>query len=127
MSKTSKSSHFPNFTKSRVNYFLLFLSKNQPRQEESYQSNVIRLNELQRFRDEITNKLKKARLALAIQQSKLKEMRKGKVRQQSSIKTKVFAVLKEIGVITSLSKDSIKQNCSFNCIVMVMCSHIVYY
>ncbi len=29
--------------------------------------------------------------------------------------------------ITSLSKDSIKQNCSFNCIVMVMCSHIVYY
>ncbi len=67
-------------------------------QVESYQSNVIRLNELQRFRDEITNKLKKERLALANQQSKLKEMRKGKVRQQSSIETQVFAVLKEIGV-----------------------------
>jgi hypothetical protein len=67
-------------------------------QEESYQSNVIRLNELQRFRDGIANKLKKAHLTLANQQSKLKEMRKGRVRQQSSIRTQVFAVLKEIGV-----------------------------
>jgi hypothetical protein len=67
-------------------------------QEDSCQSNVIRLNKLQSSRDAIANKLKKARLALAKQQSKLNEMRKGKVRQQSSIETKVFAVLKEIGV-----------------------------
>ena len=49
-------------------------------QDDSYQSNVIRLNELQRSRDAIANKLKKARLALVNQQSKLNEMRKGKVR-----------------------------------------------
>ena len=67
-------------------------------QDDSYQSNVICLNELQRSRDAIANKLKKAHLAVANQQSKLNEMRKGKVRQQSSIETKVFAVLKEIGV-----------------------------
>jgi hypothetical protein len=67
--------------------------------EESYQSNVILLNKPQRSRDAITNKLKKgASLTLANQQSKLNEMRKGKVRQQSSIETKVFALLKEIGV-----------------------------
>ena len=76
----------------------LVVASQDDMQEESYQSNVIRLNELQRFRDEMANKLKKARLALANQQSKLKEMRKGKVRQQSSIETQVFAVLKEIGV-----------------------------
>ncbi len=35
---------------------------------------------------------------MAKQQTKLNEMRKGKVRRQSSIETKVFAVLKEIGV-----------------------------
>ncbi len=29
--------------------------------------------------------------------------------------------------ITNPSKDSIKQNCSFNCILMVICTHIVYY
>ncbi len=31
MSKTSKSSHFPNSTKSRVNFFYFFFSKTQPR------------------------------------------------------------------------------------------------
>jgi hypothetical protein len=67
-------------------------------QDDSYQSNMIRLNELQRSRDAIANKLKKAHLALANQQSKLNEMQKGKVRQQLSIETKVFVVLKEIGV-----------------------------
>jgi hypothetical protein len=35
---------------------------------------------------------------LAEQQTKLNEMRKGKVRRQSSIETKVFEVLREIGV-----------------------------
>jgi hypothetical protein len=57
-------------------------------QDESYQSNLMRLNELQCSRDAIANKLKKARLALANQQSKLNEMQKGKVRQQSSIEKK---------------------------------------
>jgi hypothetical protein len=43
-------------------------------------------------------KLKKARRTLANQQTKLKEMRRAKVRGQQSIETKVFKVLKEIGV-----------------------------
>jgi hypothetical protein len=57
-------------------------------QDDSYQSNVIRLNELQRSRDAIANKLKKARLALVNQQSKLNEMRKGKVRHSRASKQK---------------------------------------
>ncbi len=66
--------------------------------EVTYHSNVIQLNKLQAFCDAIVNKLKKARCTLAKQQTKLNKMRKGKVRRQSSIKTKVFAVLKEITV-----------------------------
>jgi hypothetical protein len=46
----------------------------------------------------MVNKLKKARRTLADHQAKLKEMRQAKVRGQQSIKTKVFKVLKEIGV-----------------------------
>ena len=46
----------------------------------------------------MVNKLKKARCTLADYQTKLKEMRKAKVRGQQSIETKVFKVLKEIGV-----------------------------
>ncbi len=66
--------------------------------ELTYHSNVIQLNNLQAVCNAIVNKLKKARHTLAEQQTKLNEMRKGKVRQQSSIETKVITVLKEIGV-----------------------------
>jgi hypothetical protein len=64
----------------------------------TYCSNVIQLNNLQAVRNTIVNKLNKAQCTLAEQQTKLNKMRKGKVRRQSSIETKVFAVLKEIGV-----------------------------
>jgi hypothetical protein len=54
---------------------------------------------LQEFRKStFANKLQKARKTLASQQGKLKEMRRAKVRGQQSIETKVFRVLKEIGV-----------------------------
>jgi hypothetical protein len=76
---------------------LIVVSEGDDR-EANYQSNVIILNSLQSSRDGIVNKLKKARRTLANQQSKLNGMRKGKVRQQSSLETKVFAVLKEFGV-----------------------------
>jgi len=46
----------------------------------------------------MVNKLKKARCTLADYQTKLKEMRQGKVTGQQSIETKVFKVLKVIGV-----------------------------
>jgi hypothetical protein len=45
----------------------------------------------------IVNKLRKARSTLAHQQTKLKEMQ-NTIRGQKSIETKVFKVLKEIGV-----------------------------
>jgi len=59
---------------------------------------MIELNPLQNFRDGMVNKLKKACRVLADHQAKLKEMRRAKVRGQHSIETKVFKVLKEIGV-----------------------------
>jgi hypothetical protein len=59
----------------------------------------INLNTLQEFRKStFADKLQKARKTLASQQGKLKEMRRTKVRGQLSIETKVFRVLKEIGV-----------------------------
>ena len=66
--------------------------------EVTYHSNVIELKKIQAVRDSIVNKLKKARRSLAEQQTKLHDMRKVKVRGQQSIETKVFKVLKEIGV-----------------------------
>jgi hypothetical protein len=66
--------------------------------EATYTSNMIKLTALQNFRDNMANKLKKARRTLTDHQAKLKEMRKAKVRGQQSIETKVFKVLKEIGV-----------------------------
>ena len=59
---------------------------------------MIELNPLQNFRDGMVNKLKKACRVLADHQAKLKEMRQAKVRGQHSIETKVFKLLKEIGV-----------------------------
>ncbi len=76
---------------------LIVVSEGDDR-EANCQSKVIILNNLQSSRDGTVNKLEKARRTLADQQSKLNEMRKGKVRRQSNLETKVFAVLKEIGV-----------------------------
>jgi hypothetical protein len=57
------------------------------------------LKALQDFRKKtFADKLQKARQMLADQQSKLKEMRRVKVRRQHSIETKLFRVLKEVGV-----------------------------
>ena len=44
------------------------------------------------------DKLQRAWQILADQQSKLKEMRRAKVRRQHSIETQLFQVLKEVGV-----------------------------
>ena len=59
---------------------------------------MIKLGQLQKVRDGMVKKLEKARRTLTEQQTKLMEMRKSKVGQQDSIETKVFNVLKEVGV-----------------------------
>ena len=56
------------------------------------------MKKLQDLRDGLAEKLKRARNKLKEQQTKLKEMRRTKVRKQQSIETKMFRVLKEIGV-----------------------------
>ena len=67
--------------------------------ERAHMTDQIKLNTLQEFRKStFANKLQKARKTLASRQGKLKEMRRTKVRGQLSIETKVFRVLKEIGV-----------------------------
>jgi len=59
----------------------------------------INLNTSQEFqKSTFADKLQKAQKTLASQQGKLKEMQRTKVRGQLSIETKVFRVLKEIGV-----------------------------
>ena len=58
-----------------------------------------KLKALQDFRKRtFADKLQKAQQTLADQQSKLKEMRRAKVRRQHSIETQLFRVLKEVGV-----------------------------
>jgi hypothetical protein len=62
------------------------------KREVTYHSNVIQLKNLQVVWDAIIDKLRKALRTLAEQQIKLNKM------QQASVETKVFWVLKEIGV-----------------------------
>jgi hypothetical protein len=61
-------------------------------------SNMTDLNHLQNIRDGMVKKLAKARRTLTNQQDKLMEISKSKARQQESIETQMFKVLKEIGV-----------------------------
>ncbi len=63
-----------------------------------YHSNMLQFNNLKKIWDGFINKLKKARHTLADQQTKLKEMQQSMMRGQQSIETKVFRVLKEIGL-----------------------------
>lgn len=53
---------------------------------------------LRAFRDQVAEKIKKARKQLTDQQNKLKDIRRAKVKKPDSIETKMFKVLKEIGV-----------------------------
>ena len=71
---------------------------NDDEEVRTHELNMNKLKNLQDLRNGIIKKLKKARRALIEQQAKLKEMHREKVRGQQSIKTKVFRVLKEIGV-----------------------------
>jgi hypothetical protein len=64
----------------------------------THESNVKNLKQLQDLRNGIAEELKRACHRLVEQQSKLKEMNQAKVRGQHSIETKIFRVLKEIGV-----------------------------
>ncbi len=68
------------------------------KQEFTYHSNVIQFKNLQVVWDAIIDKFRKARCTLAEQQTKLNKMQKVKARGQASVETKVFWVLKEIGV-----------------------------
>ena len=59
----------------------------------------INLRTLDEFRNgEFVEKLSKARKMVMDQQLKLKTMRTSKVKDQQRIETKIFKVLKEIGV-----------------------------
>lgn len=53
---------------------------------------------LRSFRDQVAEKIKKARKQLSDQQNRLKDIRTAKVKKPESIETKMFKVLKEIGV-----------------------------
>ena len=77
---------------------MIVVYKDDKQQAVSYNSNMIKLGQLQKVRDGMVKKLEKARRTLTEQQTKLMEMRKSKVGQQDSIETKVFNVLKEVGV-----------------------------
>jgi len=67
-------------------------------QEITHKMNESTLKELTDFRNRMVHKLDKARNTLSDQQLKLKTMRTNKVKGQLSIETKVFKVLKDIGV-----------------------------
>jgi hypothetical protein len=67
-------------------------------EESTHKTNESTLKELKLFRNQMVHKLDKARKTLADQQLKLKAMRTNKVKGQLSIETKVFKVLKDIGV-----------------------------
>ena len=66
--------------------------------ESTHKTNESTLKELKDFCNRMVHKLNKARNTLADQQLKLKAMRTNKVKDQLSIETKVFKVLKDIGV-----------------------------
>ena len=67
---------------------------------KAYYANAeVEFNELHVFRETtFVHKLQKTRKTLADQQNKLKLMRKAKVKEPDSIETKMFKVMKEIGV-----------------------------
>ncbi len=68
------------------------------------ETDEINLRTLDEFRNrEFVEKLSKAHKMLTDQQLKLKTMRTPKVKDQQSIETKIFKVLKEIGVKLSPS------------------------
>jgi hypothetical protein len=68
----------------------LIVASKENAQDGTYHSNLIHLNNLQKIWDGIINKLRKERHTLANQQTKMKEMRQAKVKEQQSIETKVF-------------------------------------
>jgi hypothetical protein len=68
---------------------LIAVSK-EDTQDGTCHSNLILLNNLQKIRDGIVDKLRKAHQALADLQTKLKEMQQAKVNKQQSIEIKVF-------------------------------------
>ena len=62
----------------------LIVDSIEDEREATYTSNMIKLTPLQNFRDNMVNKLKKARRTLTDHQAKLKEMRQAKVRGQQN-------------------------------------------
>ena len=64
----------------------------------THELNLNNLKKMQDLRNGIAVKLKNAHRILAERQAKLKEIRQAKVKGQHRIETKIFRVLKEIGV-----------------------------
>ena len=76
----------------------------------THETNVANLKKLQDSRNGIAEKLKRAHNKLVEQQTKLKDMRRAKVRGQHRIETKILCVLKEIGVeLSSYHGESLNE------------------
>ena len=76
----------------------ILLVNNNEHDESTHLMNLSTLKDLNDIRNKFVNKLKRARSTLAVQQDKLKVMRAAKGKTEDSVDTKLFKVLKEIGV-----------------------------
>jgi hypothetical protein len=76
----------------------IVLASNNEQEETTHRANLLTLKDLSDTCNQLVNKLKQARRTLADQQLKLKAMQAAKGKQEGSVDTKLFKVLKEVGV-----------------------------
>ena len=76
----------------------IILASNNEQEEATHHENLLTLKSLGDTRNRLVNKLKQARRTLTDQQVKLKAMQAAKGKQEDSVDTKLFKVLKEVGV-----------------------------
>ncbi len=73
-------------------------ASNNEKVETTHLANILKLKDLGDTHNQLGNKLKQAQCTLADQQLKLKGMQAAKEKQEGSVDTKLFKVLKEVGV-----------------------------
>jgi hypothetical protein len=73
-------------------------ASNNEQEEATHRVNLLTLKDLSDTRDRLVNKLKRARRKLSDQQLKLKAMQAAKGKQEGTVDTKLFKVLKQVGV-----------------------------
>ncbi len=74
------------------------LENNSEQDELTHRANELTLKELDVYRNPLVDKLKRAHRTLADQQLKLKVMQTAKGKKEHSIASKIFKMLKDIGV-----------------------------